>query len=181
MIRNIIKYVGIALVLAGIFLVMKNLFSKDTDWGNDKKINTKSTYSVTIKLLDKDTKNYLEGSKLVLKNEKNELVAEWITTDKAHTINNLDKGKYTLTQVEAITNYHLNKESITFELNNSKEVVIYNTKMTEEEIKEANTTNTEVGVDNTASSKSILIYLTTMLTTIIGLGLIFKTRKEYQF
>ena len=64
--RTIIKYVGIALVIVGILLVMKNLFEKDTDWStNEKEENNKNKYyTVEIKLLDKDQKNYLSGSKL---------------------------------------------------------------------------------------------------------------------
>ena len=37
-----------------------------------KKNNKNTTYNVTIKLLDKDSKSYLSDSKLVLKNEQGE-------------------------------------------------------------------------------------------------------------
>lgn len=179
MIRNIIKYVGIALVLIGIFLVMKNLFAKDTDWSSNKN-NSSKTYSANIKLLDTDTKEYLEGAKLVLKNENNDLIAEWTTTNEVYTIKNLEKGKYTLVQVEASKDYHLNENNVRFVIKNTdKDVIMYNTKMTEEEIKSANTTNTEVGVDNTASSKSIFTSIIAIFITVIGFNLIYKVKKNY--
>lgn len=182
MIRNIIKYLGIALVIIGIFLVMRNLISKDTDWSNDKgKTNNKNNaYNVTIKLLDKDNKKYLAGSKLILKNTNDELIAEWTTNEEAYVISNLENGNYTLIQIDAPDNYHLNEAGVTFELKNKdKEITMYNTKMTEEEIKQANTTNTEVGVDNTASNKSIFTSIIAIITTVIGISLIYKTKENY--
>ena len=56
---------------------------------------------------------------------------------------------------------------------------MYNTKMTEEEIIEANTTANEVGVDNTASSKNILTVIIAIITTALGLNLIYKVKKNY--
>ena len=70
--------------------------------------------------------------------------------------------------------------SITFEIKDSnKEVIMYNKKMTDAEIKEANTTKTEVGVDNTLSSKNILTTILSIITILIGLTTIYKTKKEY--
>ena len=179
--KTIIKYIGIALVIAGILLVMKNLFSKDTSWAssNEKKNETKY-YSAKIKLLDKDTNDYLAGSKLILKNEKNEIVAEWTTESKVYIVNKLEKGKYTLMQVNAPENYHLNENNITFTIDSSdKFVTMYNTKMTEEEIKETNTTESDVNVDNTSSSKSILTSIIAVIITILGLNLIYKVKRSY--
>lgn len=178
--RNIIKYVGIALVIVGILLVMKNLFSKDTEWSNNNTKNETTYYTAKIKLLDKETKEYLKDSKLVLKDKNNKIVAEWTTGNKVYSVNKLEKGVYTLTQESAPENYHKNEEIITFEIKNTdKEIVMYNTKMTEEEIKEANTTANEVGVDNTASSKSILTIIIAIITTTLGLNLIYKVKKNY--
>ena len=181
MIRNIIKYVGIVLVILGIFLVFRNLVSKDTNWNtNNKKNNKNITYNVTIKLLDKDSKRYLSDSKLVLKNEQGELVKEWTTTVGEYKVENLKKGKYTLVQLSAPSNYHLNKDNVTFEITNGdKAIVMYNTKMTEEEIKEANTSKSEVGVDNTASNKNIMVSIIGLLMTLAGISSIYKQRKNY--
>lgn len=179
--RSIIKYLGIALVIVGILLVMKNLFSKDTTWTTDSdNTNGVKYYSASIKLLDNDTKDYVVGAKLVLKDSNNELVAEWTTEDRAYVVKKLVKGKYTLIQSNASKNYHLNEKSIVFEIkNDDKDVVMYNTRMTEEEIKEANTTKTEVGVDNTLSNASILTSIIAIVISAIGLNLIYKVRKSY--
>ena len=184
--KNIIKYVGILLVIAGVLLVMKNLFSKETDWTSDTKTTTDTKevyYNARIKLLDKDTDAYLSGSKLILKDENNKVVGEWTTEAGVHLINKLEAGKYTLIQESAPEDYHLNEESITFEIKNTdKEVTMYNTKMTEEEIaeeKKKNTTSSEVGVDNTLSNKGILSTVIAIITTTLGFSLIYKEKKNY--
>ena len=178
MVRNIIKYVGIALVIVGVLLVMKNLFAKeDTNWNEDVK---EKYYSAKIKLLDKDTNDYLEGAKLILKNQNGDIVKEWISTNKTYTVKDLSNGEYTLIQDSAIENYHQNNEGVIFKIKDSNETVImYNIKMTEEEIKEANTSKDEVNVDNTASSKSILVLILATILTSIGCNLIYKVKKSY--
>ena len=45
MARDIFKYVGLALVAVGIVVVMKNLFSSDTEW---KETTTKASTKVHI-------------------------------------------------------------------------------------------------------------------------------------
>ena len=181
MIKNIIRYIGIALVIVGILLVMKNLFQKDTNFSNDTNKQNKTTYySAKIKLLDKDSKDYLKDSKLVLKNSIGEVVASWTTEEKVYIVNKLEKGKYTLIQETAPKDYYLNENSISFEITNKdKDVIMYNIKMTEEEIKDANTTEEEVKVDNTASNKSILTIIISIITTTMGLNLIYKVKKNY--
>ena len=173
--KTIIKYIGIALVIAGILLVMKNLVTKDSDL-----LDNKEYYSVEIKLLNKETKEYIEGAKLVLKDKDGKLVKEWTTNKEVYTISKLENGKYTLTQVSAPKNYNLNEDSITFEIKDkNRNVVMYNTKMTNEEIKESNTSKDNVEVDNTLSSKSIITVIISLITTIVGFGLIYKVRKSY--
>ena len=173
--KTIIKYIGIALVIAGILLVMKNLVTKDSDL-----LDNKEYYSVEIKLLNKETKEYVEGAKLVLKDKDGKLVKEWTTNKEVYTISKLENGKYTLTQVSAPKNYNLNEDSITFEIKDkNRNVVMYNTKMTNEEIKESNTSKDNVEVDITFSSKSIITVIISLITTIVGFGLIYKVRKSY--
>ena len=175
MVKSIIKYVGIALVIVGVLLVMKNLFAKD-----DINMDEEKYYSVKIKLLDKDTSDYLEGAKLILKDQDGDIVKEWISTNKSYTVKNLINGEYTLIQDSAIENYHQNYDGVTFKIKDSnEEVVMYNIKMTEEEIKEANTSKDEVNVDNTASSKSILVVILATILTSVGFNLIYKVKKSY--
>ena len=178
--RTIIRYLGIALVIVGILLVMKNLFKKETSWSEENNQNTTTYYTAKIKLLDKETNDYLKGAKLVLKDKDNKTITEWTTEAKTHSINKLKKGQYTLVQTKAPENYHLNENSITFEIKKTnKEIVMYNKRMTKEEIKESNTTKEEVGVDNTSSSKGILTTIISIVTIALGLSTIYKTKKNY--
>ena len=99
--RNIIKYIGIILVIAGIILVMKNLFSKDTDLSNNKKDKTETKevyYNARIKLLDKDTDAYISGAKLVLKDEKGKVINSWSSTTKEYDMNK--RSIFTITCVD---------------------------------------------------------------------------------
>ena len=179
--KIIIKYVGIALVIVGILLVMKNLVAKESTWDTNTNKNKKETYyNATIKLLDKDTNSYVSGAKLVLKNSKNELIAEWTTKDSLYIVNKLKKGTYTLSEISAADNYHLNEENITFEIKTKDiNVVMYNTKMTEEEVRKANTTESNVNVDNTASSKSVVALFIAFISTFMGLYIIYKVKNNY--
>ena len=175
--KTIIKYVGIALVIVGILLVMKNLFSKESNLSNKQE---KSYYTARIKLLDQQNKNYIEGAKLTLKDKNNKIIAEWTTESKAKLITKLAKGKYILTQTNAAENYHLNKTEITFEIkNDDKDVIMYNAKMTEEEIRKENTVSNDVKVDNTASTKSIFTTIIALITTSLGISLIYKVKNNY--
>lgn len=176
--RNIIKYVGILLVIVGIVLVMRNLFSKDTDWSSDKV----SYYSAEISVLDKQSKSFVVGAEMVLKDSDGKVIDEWTTESGAHKVNKLEKGSYTLTQVEAADYYHLNEEKITFQIKNrDKDVLMYNTKMTETEIEEErvkNTTSEETAVDNTLSSKSILSVIISVVAIGLGTVIIYKEKKS---
>ena len=177
--RIIIKYVGIALAIVGILLVMKNLVSKETTWDTNTKKNGEIIYNATIKLLDKDTNSYVSGAKLVLKNSDNELISEWTTKDSLHIVNKLKKGSYTLSEINAADNYHLNEEVITFEIKNKDvNVVMYNIKMTEEEIRKVNTSESSVDVDNTASNRSLVTLFIAFILTFMGLNIIRKVKKD---
>ena len=187
--RNVIKYVGIILVIAGILLVTKNLFTQDEEWNktNNKKKNEEITevayYSAKIELLDKESNSYLNGAALVLKKENGEIIEKWTTDGGVHLVNKLEKGSYVIEQESAPEGYNLNEEGVTFEIKNKdKDVTMYNTKMTEEEIEEArqqNTTSSEVtGVDNTLSEKSIWSILGGVISIGVGIGLILLQKKS---
>lgn len=183
--KNIVKYVGIILVFAGILLVMKNLFSQDTDWTSDKKNNIKTTevyYNARIQLLDKDTNSFLTGATLVLKNESGEEVEEWTTDGGIHLVNKLKTGKYTIEETNAPEGYRLEEETVSFEIKTKdQEVTVYNTAMTEEEkeeVRRQNTISNEVGVENTLSEKNIWSILGGIISIGVGVGLILFQKKS---
>lgn len=183
MTKNIIKYGGLTLVIIGIVLVMKNLFTSDTDWQNDKSKNNKTAYyNVKVSLLDKDTQAFLEGANLVIKDESGQVISGFTTESGVHLVQNLKKGNYTLLEEQAPEGYHLNEEGVSFTIKNSDEVVtMFNTALTEEEkaeLKQQNTTSDEVGVENTLSNKSIISLLGGIFTLAIGLTIIFSQKKS---
>lgn len=178
--RNIVKYVGIVLVIAGILLVMKNLFTSDEEWETkgDKKTESEAVvyYNARIQLLDQDENSFLTGAILVLKDESGEEIDRWTTEEGVHLVNKLEKGNYTVEEEKAPEGYHLSEEEVSFKITDSdQEVTMYNTVMTEEEQEEArrqNTTSSEVGVDNTLSEKNIWFILGGILSIGVGVGLI---------
>lgn len=183
--KNAIKYIGIILVIAGVLLVTKNLFTQDEEWDSKKEKKTEATevvyYNARIQLLDKEENTFLTGATLVIKNEAGEEIDKWETGEGVHLVNKLKKGTYTLTEEKAPEGYHFNEEVISFEIaNKDQEVTMYNTKMTEEEqaeIKRQNTTSSEVGVDNTLSEKNIWSILGGVLSIGLGVGLILIQKK----
>ena len=165
MIRNIIRYVGLALVIVGIVLVMKNLFSTDTNdsWGS-KDISSKTKYyEANIKLLDEESKEYITGSTLVLKDEKGKVVDEWKTSKYVHTVVKLENGTYKLSQVKGVDGYEVSDKVITFKIDGKdKDIVMHNKAIVKEVSK-------EVDVESTASSKSIFIVILALAVNLSGI------------
>lgn len=181
--RNVIKYGGIVLVIIGVLLVMKNLFAKDADWTNNNFSKKTSYYSVKVKLLDKENNSYLAGGKLAIKDSNGKVISEWTTDSGVHLVSKLKAGKYTLVQTKNVDNYNINDKGISFTIKNTdKELVMYNEKMTEDQVKEErakNTTANEVGVESTGTSKSILTIVIAAISIIVGSRLIYKERNNY--
>lgn len=187
MLRSIIKYGGLALVILGIILVMKNLFTSDSKYDNTNKnknsktVVTSKTYEASISLLDEDSKALVSGANLVLKDKNGNVVSSWTSEASVHLVSSLKNGIYTLVEESAPEGYHLNDKGVTFQIKNKdKEVKMYNKKMSQEE-KEAyeaeqrakNTVSNEINVDNTLSSKDVTMIVAAISSVIFGLSLIF--------
>ena len=171
MIKNIIRYVGLALVIVGVVLVMKNLFTNVDTKNNVKDKEKVMYYTANIELLDKSTNEYVVGAGLALRDESGELIEEWITDNSNHVVINLTKGTYVLSQISVADGYLINKDNITFKISDSnKDVVMYNEK---EEVK---IVSDEVGVDNTLSTKSLLSVIVAVITIITGVVMVLKTK-----
>ena len=191
MLRSIIKYGGLALVIIGIILVMKNLLKKDPELTNTKEkiknttIKTKY-YSASVSLLDKDTKEYITGAKLVVKDKSGNVISGWISENGLHLVSNLKNGTYTLVEESANENYNLNTDGVTFTINNkNQDVTMYNTKMTpaekekkEQEERAKNTTSNEIGVDNTLSEKGVVTLIMSIMCIFGGVLMIFTKKEE---
>lgn len=188
MARNIIKYVGLVLVVIGIIIVMKNLLASDTEWQETSaKTNTKSTYNVTVSLLDKGTKSYITDSKLVVKDSQGNVIDEWTTSNGVHLISKVKNGTYTLTQESTNSNYSLDKNGVTFKVSGKdKKVSMYNTALTEEEKKNSTSSvgNNQVinpdeqNVESTSSFKNPYMYIIALISIVSGSAILYKVRQD---
>lgn len=176
MIRNIIRYVVLTIIVIGIVALLGSLVNKDSvKFNSDNKLKETSTnyYTASIKVIDKDTNNFIKGGTFVLKNNKNEVISEWTANENIKRINKLKNGTYTLEQKSATEGYE-KSDKITFKIyNSSKDVVVYNQK---EETKNVVSSN-EVSVDNTLSTKSIFVYIISIIITCYGVVLVNKKAK----
>ncbi len=88
-------------------------------------------YKVKISKQDITTKTELPGATLVLKNSKGEEIDRWVSGNEPHYLE-LDKGEYTLIEIQAPSGYDLSYEVIKFSVGDSGEVettvVMYNSK-----------------------------------------------------
>ena len=94
------------------------------------------TFKVNIIKKDSATGQPLAGATLVLKDSTGKIIDTWVSTTKAHTIEDLEPGIYSITETKAPEGYVLNSNPIQFTLvsggDTEKTVSIYNTK---EEVK----------------------------------------------
>ena len=89
---------------------------------------------VKISKQDITTKKELPGATLVIKNSKGEVVDTWVSTNEPHYLDNLNTGKYTLTETIAPNGYVLSTETIEFTVKNDgkvETVVMYNSRKPE--------------------------------------------------
>ncbi|MDD4188266.1 MAG: SpaA isopeptide-forming pilin-related protein [Bacilli bacterium] len=103
--------------------------------------------TINVSKLDKSTNDYLAGAKLVIKNEKGDIVTTWVTTGESYNVA-LTAGDYTLEETSVPAGYDSNNEVIYFRVlengtlmikNSSGEyelangIIIYNVPVLEEE------------------------------------------------
>lgn len=87
--------------------------------GKDQKLVMKDG-QFTAKKTDVSGKNHVEGAKLEVRDEKNNVVDSWTTTKEDHYISGLEEGKtYTLIEETAPEGY-VRAEEITFTVTNEK-------------------------------------------------------------
>ena len=81
------------------------------------------TGKVTISKRDATTGDELPGAKLVVKNSSGSIIDSWTSTTTPHVINDLEPGRYTLSETLAPDGYYLNTETITFTIGEDGKVV----------------------------------------------------------
>ncbi len=153
-----------------------------TDTNRDIKIEVENeaiTKLVNIVKIDKKTGQPLVGAHLVVKNEKGEVIADFISKEEPYTLTELADGKYSVYEVDAPEGYKKTEATYFFTISDGQpvaSVTVENEKIEEvEEQKEQ-----EVTVPDTDSNNSLL---STVLGTIIlasGFGFVYHNGKKQE-
>lgn len=172
MIGKIIRYVVLAAVVVGIVVVMSTLLN---DKNNENGFSSNKTYTVSIRVMDKETKKFITGGEFVLKTSAGEIIEEWVGTENIKRIAKLKNGTYVIEQKSAADGYEV-ADDVKFKIyNEGKDVTIYNEVKVEEEKYESE----EVVVDNTLSMRSCISYIGSVL--IIGFGILLINKRKFYF
>lgn len=174
MVRSIVRYVGLTVIVIGIVLLVSNLLnSNNREFKSNKNNDIVKYYSVSIKVLDKETKKFLNGGSFVLKDNEGKIIEEWEQTENIKRIGKLKKGTYVIEQKSSLDGYEMS-DKLTFRISNSdKNIDIYNT-VIQEVMSES-----EVSVDNTLSLKSSFGYVVSIIISCIGIILILNKRDNF--
>ena len=128
--------------------------------------------SVLISKQDITSKEELYGAHLELRDEKGNLIESWTSGKEPHKIEDLEAGKYYLTETQAPDGYILSKETIEFEvdeLGNVKDkdlIIMYNERIP------------DVPVPKTSSFKTITTSIIGIITMVFGAMIIQRTYKK---
>ena len=138
-----------------------------TDKDNDltvKMVNTPKSNVVNILKIDKSTEKPLAGATLVVRDAKNNVVARFVTTEKAYVLQDLADGSYTVEEESAPLGYMKSEEKKTFIIDDehtSHQIVMEN--------------YPEVIVPPTSSST--MMYILGSIILLAGIGLVYYYEK----
>ena len=174
MVRSIVRYVGLTVIVIGIVLLVSNLLnSNNREFKSNKNNDIVKYYSVSIKVLDIETKKFLNGGSFVLKDNEGKVIEEWEQTENIKRIGKLKKGTYVVEQRTSIDGYEMS-DKLTFRISNSdKNIDIYNTLIQKVMVE------SEVSVDNTLSLKSSFGYVLSIIISCIGMILVLNKRDNF--
>lgn len=171
MIGKMIRYLVLVLVVIGVALIVGTVINNN---GAKSFLDKNKTYSVSIKVKDRETKKVITGGEFVLKTSDGKVIEEWVLKDEVKRISKLENGTYVIVQKSALDGYEISDE-VTFKIyNQEKEITIYNVAIIEEIIE-----NKEVFVDNTLSMKSGINYIISFV--IIGIGILLVNKRKFCF
>ncbi len=105
-------------------LYQKNLAGEYVKVDRIKMINEVRP-TINVNKLDSKTNKYVSGATLNIKNNKGEVVASYVTDDKAHYIS-LEEGEYSLVEIAAPSGYKLNNVPIEFKVDADGNLYIKN-------------------------------------------------------
>ena len=122
-----------------------------------------------VSLIDKDTKKLIPGAVLALQRADGTDVARWETTEEAYKAY-VQEGTYYLVEISTTEEYLLSEERI--------EVVVNKDGETEKDIVMINEV-AKIPVPITGATRTILVFVSSLLLIGCGSLLLYKSRKEY--
>lgn len=135
--------------------------------------NTALTKLVNIVKIDKSTGQPLAGAHLVVKNEKGETIADFVSTEEPYVIKNLADGKYSVYEVEAPAGYKKSEATYYFTISDGNTVA----SVTVENEKE-NQPETVVDVPDTGSNDTVIPIVLGSTALLSGVGFVYYNEKK---
>ncbi len=135
--------------------------------------NTALTKLVNIVKIDKSTGQPLAGAHLVVKNEKGETIADFVSTEEPYTIKDLADGKYSVYEVEAPDGYKKSEATYYFTISDGNTVA----SVTVENEKE-NQPEEVVEVPNTGSNDTVIPIAFGSTALLSGVGFVYYNEKK---
>ena len=134
--------------------------------------NTALTKLVNIVKIDKSTGQPLAGAHLIVKNEKGETIADFVSTEEPYVIKDLADGKYSVYEVEAPNGYKKSEATYYFTIsdgNTVASVTVENEKDVPEEV---------VEVPNTGNNDTVIPAVLGSTALLSGVGFVYYNEKK---
>ena len=134
--------------------------------------NTALTKLVNIVKIDKSTGQPLAGAHLIVKNEKGETIADFVSTEEPYVIKDLADGKYSVYEVEAPNGYKKSEATYYFTIsdgNTVASVTVENEKDVPGEV---------VEVPNTGSNDTVIPIALGSTALLSGVGFVYYNEKK---
>ena len=134
--------------------------------------NTALTKLVNIVKIDKSTGQPLAGAHLIVKNEKGETIADFVSTEEPYVIKDLADGKYSVYEVEAPNGYKKSEATYYFTIsdgNTVASVTVENEKNVPEEV---------VEVPNTGNNDTVIPIALGSTALLSGVGFVYYNEKK---
>jgi len=134
--------------------------------------NTALTKLVNIVKIDKSTGQPLAGAHLIVKNEKGETIADFVSTEDPYVIKDLADGKYSVYEVEAPNGYKKSEATYYFTIsdgNTVASVTVENEKNVPEEV---------VEVPNTGNNDTVIPIALGSTALLSGVGFVYYNEKK---
>ena len=134
--------------------------------------NTALTKLANIVKIDKSTGQPLAGAHLIVKNEKGETIADFVSTEEPYVIKDLADGKYSVYEVEAPDGYKKSEATYYFTIsdgNTVASVTVENEKDVPEEV---------VEVPNTGNNDTVIPIALGSTALLSGVGFVYYNEKK---